>query len=95
MTRLDPELPSNQVTKVDAPRVAEAVAVAWQKRVQTAPGPIWMRPNHGLAPFDFAQPVEEARWMDLEEDALDVDVEKEKEKAAAAAARSREQRVEL
>lgn len=93
MTRLDPELPSNQVTKVDAPRVAEAVAVAWQKRVQTAPGPIWMRPNHGLAPFDFAQPVEEARWMDLEEDALDV--ETEKAAAAAAAARSREQRVEL
>jgi hypothetical protein len=52
-----------------------------------------MRPNHGLAPFDFAQPVEEARWMDLEEDALEV--ETEKEKAAAAAARSREQRVEL
>jgi hypothetical protein len=50
-----------------------------------------MRPNHGLAPFDFAQPVEEARWMDLEEDALDVETEKEK----AAAARSREQRVEL
>ena len=71
--------------------MAEAVAVAWQKRVQTAPGPIWMRPNHGLAPFDFAQPVEEARWMDLEEDALDV----ETEKLSAAAARSREQRVEL
>lgn len=70
--------------------MAEAVAVAWQKRVQTAPGPIWMRPNHGLAPFDFAQPVEEARWMDLEEDALEVETEK-----AAAAARSREQRVEL
>jgi hypothetical protein len=49
-----------------------------------------MRPNHGLAPFDFAQPVEEARWMDLEEDALEVETEK-----AAAAARSREQRVEL
>ena len=93
LTRLDPELlPSNQVTHVDVPRVGEAVAVAWQKRVQTGPGPIWMRPKHGLAPVDFAQPVEEARWVDLEVDALEFETEME---AAAAAARSREQRVEL
>ncbi len=93
LTRVDDELPSSMVTHVDAPRVAEAVAEAWQRRGANA-APIWTRPRHGLVPFDFAQPIEEARWLDSDDEALAF-ASKEAASDNAGAASKAEQRMEL
>ena len=66
-TRLD-ALASDQVTSVETPRVPRLLADAWRRRAggDLGAGPIWGRPRHGLVPFDFTQPVEEARWHNEE-----------------------------
>lgn len=71
VTRLD-SLPSDRVAHVDTTRVAERVAEAWRRRSAAAAAGgldrrIWARPQHGHVPFDFALPIEEARWHDSEE----------------------------